>query len=693
MEVNDLLFELRTEELPPKSLSQLINSLVVSMRTELTKAQLEFEEVQGFATPRRLAVVVTALQSKQADQHIERRGPALKAAYDEAGNPSKALLGFARSCGIENLSVLQQTETPKGTWLVFQQEKLGERAADLFQGIIDRSLNALPMERKMRWGSSRVEFVRPVHSAILLYGNEVIKAKFFNCEAGRITLGHRFMSTRAIEINEPKQYVEALRKAFVMVDMHERKSVIRQQLLDIGTELGSEVVMDEGLLDEVTALVEWPVALSGKFDSAFLSVPEEALISAMKSHQRYFHLVDLKGHLLPRFITIANIRSKDPEAVIRGNERVISPRLADAAFFYRRDQASPLVANLDKLANVVFQLKLGTYQQKAERISLLAGFIAEQTGIDSTDARRAGLLCKADLVSMMVGEFPELQGLMGGYHARHDGETNLVAEAIAEHYLPTQSGGRLPISAAGQAVAIADKLDTLTGLFGIGQPPSGSKDPFALRRQTLGIIRICIGGGLKLDISAAISKACTLHNQGFDASPVYEYLLDRLGGWYLEQSVPTDTFNAVRLSNVSITNLHDCDNRVRTIEAFRQKPEAFQLIAANKRIANILNKAESYEGSAEKSVNSLSIDTELFELKAESEMHVALTETQHKMAAETHNYEARCLLLAGLQTQVDGYFEAVMVMSENTAVRNNRLATLHNMRLLFLEVADFSVLQ
>jgi len=682
--VKDLLLELRTEELPPKALGQLINSLVANMQTQLTKAQLGFTAVQGFATPRRLAILVTALDSKQADQRVEKRGPSLKAAYDDSGNPSKALLGFARSCGIEDLDYLERTETPKGTWLIYHQDKLGEKTEALLKSIIDKSLSALPMERKMRWGSSRVEFIRPVQSVMLLYGNEVVKASFFDCEAGQVTLGHRFMSSQPIEISEPGDYVMALEAEFVMVDMEKRKAVIRQQLADIGTELGAEVVIDENLLDEVTALVEWPVALSGEFDPAFLNVPEEALISAMKSHQRYFHLLDERGHLLPRFITVSNIRSKDPVAVIRGNERVISPRLSDAAFFYHRDQASPLEANLEKLGNVVFQAKLGTYQDKALRISGLAGFIADQTGTDSTAARRAGLLCKADLVSMMVGEFPELQGLMGGYYARHDGETELVAAAIAEHYLPTQSGGRLPSTTAGQAVAIADKLDTLTGLFGIGQPPSGSKDPFALRRQTLGVIRICIDAGLSLDIKATLSQACVLHGKDFDPTPVYDYLLDRLGSWYLEQGIPADTFNAVRLSHLEITDLQDCDKRVRTIEAFKQQPQAQQLIAANKRIANILKKTNDI---------TTTIDTALFEVDAETQLHAALTATQVQMSEENQSYEARCLLLAGLQTQVDEFFDGVMVMADDVKVRQNRLATLQHMRLLFLEVADFSVLQ
>lgn len=685
---NNLLFELQTEELPPKSLSLLLQQLVANVRLELGKVQLDFTDIQGFATPRRLALIVKDMAAKQPDQVLERRGPALQAALDKNGEPTKALAGFLRSCGLTDISQLQQQETPKGTWFVFEQHKTGAHIGELIEAVISKSLANLPIDRKMRWGATRTEFVRPVHSAILLYGDEVLPARFFDCEAGRTTLGHRFMGNGTTSINSANDYVEALRKEFVIVNFDERKETIRKQLSEIAKQEHASIVIDENLLDEVTALVEWPVALSGGFDPAFLSVPEEALISAMKSHQRYFHLVDKSGKLLPRFVTVANIASKQPDTVIKGNERVISPRLSDAAFFFRRDQETPLHSNLVRLENIVFQAKLGTYRQKAERISALAGFIAEQTGIDVGIAKRAGLLCKADLVAGMVGEFPELQGLMGSYYARHDGEDSGVAQGIAEHYLPTFSGGELPQSGAGQAVAIADKLDTLTGLFGIGQPPTGSKDPFALRRQALGVIRICIESGWKLDLKATLSFAAAQHNSSFEISAVYEYMLDRLGTWYQDQGVPTDSFAAVRNSSIAVTDLRDCDFRVRAIQAFRQQPQAASLVAANKRVANILKKTAA---------STTAVDPGLFVEAAEQQLHDALAQAGIQLQAEHSesqaHYEQQCLVLAGLQTTVDRYFDEVMVMADDLALKSNRIAMLHKMRQLFLGIADFSLLQ
>ncbi len=688
MVVNDLLFELQTEELPPKSLSLLIKSLVTNIKAELTKSQLAYTSVTGYATPRRLAFIVRDLAEQQPNQSIERRGPALQAAYDSDGKPSKALAGFLRSCGLDNADLLENQETPKGTWLVYQQHKSGGNVRELISQIILKSLSTLPIDRKMHWGASRVEFVRPVHSLILLYGEEVLPTQILNCESGRTTVGHRFMSNGLINIKSANDYVKVLKDNYVIVDFEERKTVISQQLAKVEAIENARVIIDPELLDEVTSLVEWPVALSGKFDAAFLSVPEEALISAMKSHQRYFHLVDLQGKLLPRFVTIANIESKDPNAVIKGNERVISPRLADAAFFYRRDQQTTLESNLERLSNVVFQAKLGTYLDKAKRIAHIAGFIAQQTGADASLAQRAGLLCKADLVSAMVGEFPELQGLMGGYYAEHDGEPTAVVLAIKEHYLPSFSGGELPTSAAGQAVAIADKLDTLTGLFGINQPPTGSKDPFALRRQTLGVIRICIQAELKLDIRETLAVAAGQHSPEFSTTAVYDYLLDRLGTWYQDQGIPGDTFNAVRFSHQVITNLADCDRRVRSIQDFRTQPQAEHLIAANKRVANILKKAGTIDAA---------IDTKLFQAPAEIALFAALGAAEKAMQTQQNgadqDYEAKCLTLAGLQNTIDAYFDEVMVMADEPAVRSNRLATLQKMRFLFLDIADFSLLQ
>lgn len=685
---NNLLFELQTEELPPKSLSQLISQLVANVRLELNKVQIDFTDIRGFATPRRLALIVTDMAARQPDQVLERRGPALQAALDQDGEPTKALGGFLRSCGLTDISQLQQQETPKGTWLVYEQHKAGAGVGELIEAVISQSLANLPIDRKMRWGATRTEFVRPVHSAILLYGDEVLPARFFDCDTGRVTLGHRFMGQGETCIASANDYIEALRAEYVIVDFEERKSTIRQQLQAIATQENASIVIDENLLDEVTALVEWPVALSGGFDPAFLSVPEEALISAMKSHQRYFHLVDKAGKLLPRFVTVANIRSNQPDTVIKGNERVISPRLSDAAFFFRRDQESPLQSNLVRLENIVFQAKLGTYRQKAQRISALAGFIAEQTGMDVGMAQRAGLLCKADLVAGMVGEFPELQGLMGSYYARHDGEAVEVAEAIKEHYLPTFSGGELPQSGVGQAVAIADKLDTLTGLFGIGQPPTGSKDPFALRRQALGVIRICIESGWRLDVKATLSFAATQHNGDFGIEAVYDYMLDRLGTWYQDQGIPADSFAAVRNSNIPVVDLRDCDFRVRAIQAFRQQPLAASLVAANKRVANILKKTDFQPAAVEPG---------LFIEAAERQLHDALGKAnillQAKHSDDQAFYEQQCLVLAGLQAEVDRYFAGVMVMADDPAIRANRIAMLYQMRDLFLGIADFSLLQ
>ena len=688
MVVKDLLFELQTEELPPKSLSLLIKSLVNNINAELKKSQFAFKTVTSYATPRRLAFLVSDLAEQQPDQSIERRGPALQAAYDSEGKPSKALTGFMRSCGLDDPDRLEKQETSKGTWLVYQQHKPGGNIRELISDILLKSLSALPIDRKMHWGASRVEFVRPVHSLVLLYGEEILPARILNCDSGRTTLGHRFMSNGVIKIKSANEYAEVLRDNYVIVDFEVRKSVILEQLAKVEALENARVIIDPELLDEVTSLVEWPIALSGKFDSAFLSVPEEALISAMKSHQRYFHLVDLQGKLLPRFVTIANIESHDPQAVIKGNERVISPRLADAAFFYRRDQQTTLESNLERLGNVVFQAKLGTYLDKAKRISRIAGFIAEQIGEDVSQAQRAGLLCKADLVASMVGEFPELQGLMGGYYAHHDGEPEAVVQAIKEHYLPSFSGGELPTSATGQAVAIADKLDTLTGLFGINQPPTGSKDPFALRRQTLGVIRICIQTGLKLDIRETLAIAAGQHSPDFSTTAVYDYLLDRLGTWYHDQGIPGDTFNAVRFSHQDITDLGDCDRRVRSIQEFRAQPQAENLIAANKRVANILKKAGAIDAS---------IDPALFQSPAESALFTALGAAEAALQTPhddlEQDYNAKCLTLAALQGTIDAYFDEVMVMADEPAIRANRLATLQKMRTLFLDIADFSLLQ
>ncbi len=680
----DLLIEIGTEELPPKSLRTMMENLGSNFSQKLNEAELEFESLQTFATPRRLALLIKSLAAAQPDHIVEKRGPSLKAAYDEAGQPSKAALGFMRSCGIKDLSHLEQQETEKGTWLVYRVQKSGAHLKDLITELINSSLAELPIDRRMRWGASREEFVRPVHWLVVLHGSEVLPATVLGVNAGNITSGHRFMAPGEISLDSASSYVNCLHEANVVVDFESRKQLIVDQLDDMAVHEKAEVVASPDLLDEVTSLVEWPVALLGNFDPEFLMLPEEALISAMQSHQCYFHLVDKDNRLLPKFITIANIASSNPQTVIAGNERVISPRLSDAAFFINQDKKTSLDNRLAHLKTVLFQSKLGSYHDKAERVARLAGYIADKIGADATVASRAGLLCKADLASDMVGEFPELQGIMGGYYARHDGEDSSVSDAISEHYRPVVSGGDLPATPAGQCVAIADKIDTLTGLFGIDQPPSGSRDPFALRRQTLGIIRICVEKSLALDLRELINEAINIHDQEFDGDAVISYLIERLGVWYQDQGISFDTFSAVQQSSEKISDLCANDIRVRSLQAFRTHARAANLIAANKRIANILKKVDE---------STLAPVTEaIFTEDAELALFSALGKATSDLS-NTENYEEKFLALADLQPDIDRYFDDVMVMADEESLRDNRLATLSQMRNLFLSVADLSVLQ
>lgn len=684
MATNDLLVEIGTEELPPKSLGRLMTSLADALTAELARAQLTHGEVKAYASPRRLAVLVRELAEKQPEQQIERRGPSIQAAFDANGQPTKAAVGFARSCGVADPTTLDTMESEKGAWLVYREEKPGATVQALAETIVGNAVSSLPIERPMRWGTHRAEFVRPVHWVVLLYGADVLPATVLGIGSGRSSRGHRFMSPGEVDLAVPNDYTKALKEANVIVDFDERRETIRAQLNTIADEEKATVVIDDGLLDEVTALVEWPVALCGRFDRGFLDVPEEALISAMTSHQRYFHMTDAAGNLLPRFIAVANLASRDPGAVIAGNERVIAPRLADAAFFYQQDCKSTLEEKLVRLRSVVFQSKLGNYHDKATRIRSLAGFIAGKTGADAGAAERAGLLCKADLVSDMVGEFPELQGIMGGYYARNDGESEAIAMAIADHYLPVQSGGDLPRSAVGRCVALADKLDTLSGLFGIGQPPTGSRDPFALRRQALGVLRICMEAELPLDIVELVDVAASLHGKGFETQALLQYFFDRLAGLYQEHGIGNDTFNAVRNARVQTTVLTELDRRIRAVQAFRDHERAEALVAANKRVANILKQTALDDLPA--------VAPGLFREDAERKLYDALGKASEALAS-TDDFEARLLALADLQPVIDTYFDDVLVMAEDEALRQNRMATLASMRKLFLSVADVSMLQ
>jgi|TARA_B110000240_G_scaffold197428_1_gene252620 glycyl-tRNA synthetase beta chain len=683
MRNDDFLLEIGTEELPPKSLKKLINSFADNISSELLARQFSFSNVNAYGTPRRLAVVISDLTEFQAEQNIEKRGPSIKAAYNSDGEQTKALEGFARSCGVTDVTQLERLATDKGEWVVFRETKAGKSIGDEIENIVASALSDLPIERRMRWGKSRTEFVRPVHWVVALHGQDIMDISVLGRKADRHSHGHRFMQPGAVAISAANRYVDICRDASVVTDFSERREIIENGLKQEAKKYEVDIEIDQDLLDEVTSLVEWPVVLSGQFDEQYLNIPEEVLISAMKEHQRYFHLRDHKGKLLPRFITVANISSKDPASVVAGNERVIRPRLSDASFFFTNDTKTSLEESLPRLSQVVFQTKLGTYHDKAMRISELARFIAQQLDGNAMNAARAGLLCKVDLVSDLVGEFPDLQGTMGGHYAAIGKEETEVCQAIAMQYFPTSSGAELPVGEVPCSVAIADKLDTLVGIFGIGQPPTGSKDPYALRRQSLGVIRIIIENKLAVDLRSCLTKTADLYPEHqFDIEPVYQYVLDRLSNWYQEASIDVDVVKAVRGSNQSLAILVQTNRRVRALNDFKSSDKAKNLIAANKRVANIL-----------KDVGTLpEISEQLFEQPVENELHNALIQLSDKLQT-TEDYGQKLAILADQQDLIDKYFDEVLVMADQENIKQNRLATIARMRNLFLQVADFSLLQ
>ena len=686
----NLLVEIGTEELPPKALAKLSQAFTTGIRQGLEKAGLGFDDVQAFATPRRLTTLITALASAQADSQSERRGPAVAAAFDADGNPTQAANGFARSCGVE-VGQLEKLETDKGQWLVFREAKKGKPTDELVPGIVETSLNALPIPKRMRWGDLDTEFVRPVHWIVLLLGTQTIPAEILGIKAGRQTFGHRFHRPDAISIDKPEDYQRLLsEQGMVVVDFNNRREMIHQQVVAKGRELGGEALIDEDLLNEVTALVEWPVAIAGSFEDRFLDIPPEVLITTMKDNQKYFPVFDTAGKLLPCFITISNIESKQPEMVSSGNERVVRPRLEDAAFFWSQDRKQKLEDRLDRLKQVVFQKKLGSVHDKAERVSKLAAHIADELGIDVTLAKRAGLLCKCDLMTDMVGEFPSLQGVMGRYYANLDGEAPEVAAALDEQYMPRFAGDALPKGAVSQAVAIADKLDTLVGIFGIGQTPTGDKDPYALRRASLGVLRIIIEESLALDLEALLQKAVQSYGSLFKAEnvvpQVLEYMMERLRGYYADNQVSADVFESVYVRRP--TQPMDFDRRVRAVMSFKDLPAAESLAAANKRISNILRKAGDIQLPANFDSGSL-IESE--------EKQLADQLNQLKLQVEpliaSGDYTGALTELASLRESVDSFFDAVMVMADDENLRNNRLALLAQMQGQFLAIADLSHLQ
>jgi glycyl-tRNA synthetase beta chain len=688
MSERDLLVEIGTEELPPKALLTLSQSFHDSLSSLLKGAGLTFSSVEQFATPRRLALLLTGVPERQPDQIIEKTGPALQAAFAADGKPTKAAEGFARSCGVE-VSDLGQKEDGKVTKLVFRSQKQGADTVALVPDLVTQALAALPVPKRMRWGSSRDEFVRPVHWIVLLFGEDVINASILGIETGRITRGHRFHCPSPLEIPSPRDYESLLLTGKVIARFNQRRDIIRQQVQDQASLHNGVAEIDDNLLDEVTALVEWPVALTGNFDRDFLGVPKEALTSSMKEHQKCFPLLGSDGGILPHFIAVSNLESRDPAQVVAGNEKVIRPRLADAAFFFRQDQKTPLHGRIEKLKTVVFQQELGTLYDKSCRVRKLAGALTDMLKIDNAAALRAAELGKCDLMTSMVYEFAELQGTMGTYYARHDGEPEEVARALSEQYYPRFAGDQLPETSAGMVLALAERLDTMTGLFGIGQPPTGSKDPFALRRAALGILRIIVEKQLPLDLHACIKAAVA--NFGNFSDPartiddVANFIFERFRAWYSDQGVQSDTFLAV--DAVRPSSPLEFDTRILAVNHFRKLPQAAALAAANKRVSNLLQKAEDEIPGT--------LATALLQEEAESRLASRLEQCRSVVAPllAGHDFTAALSAMAGLQADVDTFFDKVMVNVEDRAIRINRLALLKQLRDLFLEVADISLLQ
>ena len=688
MSTDTLLVELGTEELPPKALKSLGLAFRDGITQGLQQRELGFGEVQWFASPRRLAVLIKQVDLQAPDKNIETLGPPLDRARDEAGNWTPAASGFAKKQGVEP-EQLRSIDTPKGARLGLRKTVPGVTAEDCLNDIIQGSAQSLPIPKRMRWGASRVEFVRPVHWVVAMLGQNHSHGDILGIATGNITRGHRFHSRGSITLERPEDYQAALAEAKVVADFEQRQQMIRDQVETEASALKATAVIDQDLLDEVTGLVEWPVALTGSFEQRFLEVPAEALVSSMKEHQKYFHLVDEQGKLKPNFITIANIESKDPIQVIAGNERVIRPRLSDAAFFFETDRKTSLADRVPQLDSILFQQKLGTLNDKTLRVVKLAGELAAQLGAPVELAQRAALLSKTDLMTDMVLEFSDMQGIAGSYYALHDGEEADVASALAQQYWPKFAGDRLPQTTTACILGLADRLDTLVGIFGIGQPPTGSKDPFALRRASLSVLRILVEKNLDLDLHQCLQLAAATYPEGVIAEgatrQVLDYMIERFRAWYEEENIPAEVFKAVSARNLS--HPLDIQRRVHAVHAFSQLPEAAALAAANKRVSNILGKLDSAHQFGDVSTNLLVEAQE----KALFEQLGQLTMVCNGHLAEDEYTEALACL-AGLRSAIDSFFDGVMVNAEDAALRNNRLNLLKDLRDIFLQVADISQL-
>ena len=687
MTTETLLIELGTEELPPKSLKTLATAFYESIKTQLDTNDLAYSDIKWFATPRRIAVQVFELIEKQADKVVEKRGPAVNVAFDEQGQASKAAMGWARSNGI-TVEQADRLTTPKGEWLLHKATVSGKSISELVPAIVNTALNKMPIAKPMRWGSERTQFIRPVHTLTLMYGEQVIKGSALGVDSSNQVQGHRFHHQGLVTLSHANDYQAELSKAFVEVDYQARQDKIIEQIKKVAQDISAVALIDDDLLEEVTSLVEWPVTLVGTFDEDFLKVPAEPLIYSMKDHQKYFPVTDSNGELVNKFIFVTNIESKDPSQVVFGNEKVIRPRLADAEFFFKTDQKQSLESRLTTLETVLFQKQLGTLKDKSERIAHLSHLIAEKVGENGVEAYRAGLLSKTDLMSDMVLEFPQVQGTMGKYYATNDGESAAIAQALEDQYRPRYAGDSLPEANIGCAVAISDKIDTLVGIFGINQPPKGDKDPFALRRAAIGVIRIIIEKQLNLDLKELITASINLFGDKLvndnTADSVFDFIMGRFRAFYQEQGISVDVIQAVLAKKPS--SPLDFDKRIKAVSYFGELPEAETLAAANKRVGNILAK---FDGKLYDNFKD-----DLASEQAEKD----LAETFKAISLEVtplmndKNYQAALNELAQLKAPIDTFFDNVMVMSDDEAIKTNRLTLLNEIRNSFFAIADISLL-
>jgi glycyl-tRNA synthetase beta chain len=689
IERRDVLFELGTEELPPKSLLKLSEALQDHVAAGLNKAGLPFTAIQPFATPRRLALVITDLAVSQPDQSIERRGPAVNAAFQPDGSPSKALQGFLKSC-LATADQLVTLETDKGAWMAVRQTVKGMQTTDFLPELFRQALAALPIAKRMRWGDGAAEFVRPVHWVVFLFGHDVVGAEILGIPAGRQSRGHRFHCRNAITLYAPAEYAgRLLEEGQVVADFSTRRSRVKDLAVAAAASVNGQAVIDAELLDEVTALVEWPVPVLGHIEARYLDLPAEVLITTIQSNQKYFPVQDTTGRLLPYFITFSNLDSTRLDTVREGNERVVRPRLADAEFFWNLDRKRTLESRVEELAQVTFQKTLGSLLDKTSRVQALASRVASALGWDGALVERAAWLAKADLLTAMVGEFPELQGAMGRHYALAEGEPIEIAAAIEEHYLPKVSGGPLPVTHAGLVLALAEKLDTLTGIFSAGLIPTGDKDPYALRRAAVGVIRLCIEAELDLDVTALLDTALAQFRHAFDAGKTKEqvrvFILERLRGYALERGYRPDEFEAVL--SVAPASLVDFERRLQAVREFRRLPEAESLSAANKRIRNILRKAGE-EVAANVDAAALTEPAEQNLLESARQARAGILPS-----LKDRDYTAALRRLAQLRQPVDSFFDDVMVMAEDAHLRRNRLGLLGIIEGLFLDIADISKLQ